>query len=339
MMRRFAVFTALISLSASVAGDYGQTSRCYVEQDASTRRIVTSFLNSAIECLPEEGNMDRVLRCAQERLDAMPLISPLVHTLKTWQKYYHDQFNTTYQLFGLPERVQTNPWVVLLGHWYGTGALCFYDNEPQISDHISPRPAGMLTLFFKEDLSRSPVLKGSTDWIFNGSMACSAMYEQDGTRQVDFMTTVSPILQQPNAAKDSRQMTLMRGFSTDPFLQAFISTWKLSRHSRKRYSCPKNRVCGKHGGKGTIHVPANSKEYFSLSSTACWTGKEYALSSMGRRTVRTLLIVILPTSADTMTPRLGRRACGRCTFQWLHPGCEKLWTHFHNLPRAELGTW
>ncbi|PHH93222.1 hypothetical protein CDD83_10160 [Cordyceps sp. RAO-2017] len=236
-MRLTPVFV-FVGCAVQVLADYGQTSRCYIAKDRATRNVMGRFLENGTDCV--HGG-DRTLDCLEDGLDRvwLPLISPLIDVIRRWERYYGIQINEAFVKVGRSShpddwnawaRDRTwNAWERLLYHWNSTGWLCFYDHNPRLSITVEPREAGLLTLFFSDkNALRSPVLKVGKTWRFDQTYACSAENEADRLRQVKVITRISENIKSWGLstwqlAQEAR--IYLETYSTDPFLQAAISTW------------------------------------------------------------------------------------------------------------------
>ncbi|PHH85408.1 hypothetical protein CDD83_456 [Cordyceps sp. RAO-2017] len=259
----------LLLQAVPAMADYDQASRCYVADDAATRDIVPEMLANATRCSAENPNR-RVLACIERQVphEAMDAVLPLLQTVRIWERFYGFDLNTAFAEHGkmLHESwfsrigvYDPTAWEVLEREWRHTGRLCFYDSDPRSADHIRPRFAGLLTLFFMDKDLRPPVLNFGERWEYAGRTGCSAQTDDDKARQLRILTDMhkAGATEESTAIVRDRIGSFYRNlYSTDPFIQAVITGWQ-----NGPYGCPDAVSCMDYIMMKSVYLPTNSGDF------------------------------------------------------------------------------
>lgn len=275
-MMRLPTCLVLLLHPLSAWGSYGQTSRCLTVQDDASRILIPEFLKNASSC-SRWAEKRSVMHCAEAMMppDTMTLLLPIVKTVKIWEATFRMDLNTAFLTVGRVTgaakcghglNADANAWAMLWRHWQTEGQLCYYDSSPQYADHLEPRVAGLLTLFFSEPRGmRQPVLEPGVRWTYTGSPVCSA-----GTGAAAALERISQFRAVSGMAikADTRfsltpredMIAMMRHyrdtFSTDPFLQAVITGLKTG-----LFYCPRDLYCYGAAHSGKVFLPIDNKSF------------------------------------------------------------------------------
>ncbi|PHH84973.1 hypothetical protein CDD83_1098 [Cordyceps sp. RAO-2017] len=278
MSKALALAAAL--LAAPVLGDYGQAVRCFKRSDPSARFAVGQLLQSADDCVT---NGDKpVLTCARERLEreALPVVSTLINQVRTWEGYSRTLLELAYDEHGKGTGTSDNAWALLREHWETTGHLCYYSNEPSVADHLVPREAGLLSLFFNRGDLRSPILKLNAVWRYDGDVICAAQDGPDRQRQNSIVASLGEIWDADDGRKTDVRQGFLAEYSTDPFLQAWISAW----HAPGSFVCPEGHKCVYNAVVGSVYRPPSVEEFqFFVSNRMAAGSKLCIISKNGLR--------------------------------------------------------
>lgn len=264
---------ALFLLARSVCGSYGQTARCYTAMDPATRPYVSEFLKNVSICA-SQGHGIQTIRCAEEQIPRqfLSLLTPITNNVRTWELYYRTDLDAAFQRYGRDAYKAAlydiaphdeNAWTMVARSWMLTGWLCMWDNHPMYADHLEPRHAGLLTIFFSpNDDAWPPLAKTGKRWRYTRGVICSKREGDERDRHakvINEMSRAAGDMHTIDAWRELSQDAFNDRFSTDPFLQAVITGWQSG-----PYRCPTRMTCQRDGlEKGTVFLPKNSGEYLS----------------------------------------------------------------------------
>ncbi|RDA95612.1 hypothetical protein CP533_1099 [Ophiocordyceps camponoti-saundersi (nom. inval.)] len=252
-------------LYASTTFTFEEVSRCFPTSDNSRlSRTIQNFFRDASSCVSRVRVID-VLPCAEAHIpdDLNPLMLPMTDTIRAWEEYYGQTVNSAFHENQNPSGAHNrfNAWDELLSAWRKNEQLCYHYRHPRYMDHLIPQNAGLLNLFHINDDFQRPVLKSGTHWRFYGSSVCSSRNTLERARQESAVTQM--VQRSIMWDKPRRGVELDRGylhyldhFSSDPFLQAVITSWQ----SLRLDGCPPGVQCEGNPEVGKRYLPLDGDD-------------------------------------------------------------------------------